>query len=150
MVPEDLAVQFRDRHGKIGKGGVVVVFEGEACGWVDCLRNPEHWRIGAIAVDEDGRKWVASGVQGHEDDSASSWEPYEQVRRRGRPSTGQAKSGAERMAARRERLRQEGRVEITAFVSVEVAQRLDEYLKFKDQTKDETVDRALRAFFRKR
>jgi hypothetical protein len=73
-----------------------------------------------------------------------------QPKKRGRPVTGTAKTAAERMAARRERLRQEGRVEITAFVSVEVAQRLDEYLKFKDQTKDETVDRALRAFFRKR
>lgn len=73
-----------------------------------------------------------------------------QPKKRGRPATGKAKTGAERMAARRERLREEGRVEITAFVSVETAQRLDEYLKFKDVTKDETVDRALKAFFRKR
>lgn len=83
-------------------------------------------------------------------EDTSTLDMLPQPKKRGRPSTGKAKTGAERMAARRERLREEGRVEITAFVSVETAQRLDEYLKFKDQTKDETVDRALKAFFRKR
>jgi hypothetical protein len=61
--------------GYEGRGGVVIVFDGEAGGWVDRLRNPEHWRIGTLAVDEDGRIWVASGVQRGQDDTASRWDP---------------------------------------------------------------------------
>jgi hypothetical protein len=74
MVPEDLAAQFRERVGKVGAGGVVVLFDGVCCSWVNCLRNPEHWRIGALAVAEDGRKWKAVGrVRANGDDAASVW-----------------------------------------------------------------------------
>lgn len=74
----DVAQQWRVSKGYEGRGGVVVVFDGVAGGWVDCLRNPEHWRIGAYAVDESGNVWLASGVQVTEDDSAQSWKPVEQ------------------------------------------------------------------------
>lgn len=72
------------------------------------------------------------------------------VRRRGRPASGEAKSGAERMRARRERLKAEGMVELSVHIPVDVMSRLDEFLKFKDETKEHVVERALRAFLRKR
>jgi hypothetical protein len=79
MDVRDIAQQWRVRMGYEGRGGVVVVFDGVAGAWVDCLRNPEHWRIGAVAVDEGGRMWVAGGVQVSDDDSASCWEPARTV-----------------------------------------------------------------------
>lgn len=71
-------------------------------------------------------------------------------RGKGRPPKEGALSGAERMRQYRERLKAEGKVELTVHVSAEVFARLDEFLKFKDETKDHVVDRALKAFLRKR
>ncbi len=42
----DDARRYRERDALVGKGGVVVFFEGEVQGWVNQLRNPEHWRPG--------------------------------------------------------------------------------------------------------
>lgn len=35
------------------------------------LRNPEHWRPGCIAVDEQGRTWTT--IAGSERDGALMW-----------------------------------------------------------------------------
>lgn len=126
MVPEDIAAKFRDDHGYSGRGGVVVVFLGEACGWVDKLRNPEHWLVGAIAVDEEGNKWRAVG-RTSSDDSASAWELIRPVR--GRPPTGQAKDGAARQRAYRERKAAEGKTSLTFMVDAEVADALALYVQ---------------------
>ncbi|GGY21302.1 hypothetical protein [Pseudoduganella dura] len=71
-------------------------------------------------------------------------------RQRGRPVTGTAMTAAERQAARRQRLREAGHVELTVSIPADLAARLDEFLKFKDETKDHAVTRALQAFLRKR
>lgn len=49
-------------------------------------------------------------------------------RRRGRPRSGNALSGAARQAAYRERQKQTGREEVTAFLSVDVADALRSYV----------------------
>ncbi|MGI4720992.1 MAG: hypothetical protein ACRYF6_21690 [Janthinobacterium lividum] len=69
----DTATQWRKQHGYIGKGGVIVIFDGDAQGWMDRLRNPEHWRPGCIAVDELGHSWTA--VNGNDQDGAKAWLP---------------------------------------------------------------------------
>lgn len=39
-----LAQRWRQKHGYDGRGGVVVVFDGVVQGWVNEIRNPEHWQ----------------------------------------------------------------------------------------------------------
>lgn len=51
---QELARQWRDQHGYSGRGGVVVVYQGEVSGWVDRLRDPGSWQPGCVAVDEGG------------------------------------------------------------------------------------------------
>ncbi|MDG0024958.1 hypothetical protein [Trinickia sp. Y13] len=46
------ARRYREQEGLVGKGGVVVFFHGEIRGWVNRLRNPEHWQPAGIEVDE--------------------------------------------------------------------------------------------------
>ena len=72
---EDLqtAQEWRACRGYTGRGGVVVVFDGIAQGWVNELRNPEAWRPGCVAVDEIGSSWLAIG--GNDQDGASNWMP---------------------------------------------------------------------------
>jgi hypothetical protein len=48
-----------------------VLFDGEVQGWVNTLRNPDHWQPGCIAVDEDGRTWTT--IAGNERDGALTW-----------------------------------------------------------------------------
>ncbi|MEM5403929.1 MULTISPECIES: hypothetical protein [Paraburkholderia] len=55
----DDARRYREQEALVGKGGVVVFFQGEVQGWVNQLRNPEHWQPGCIAVDEQGAIWNA-------------------------------------------------------------------------------------------
>lgn len=72
---EDLetAHVWREKNGYIAKGGVIVIFNGLAQGWVRELRNPETWRPGCIAVDEAGHSWIAVG--GNDQCGASKWMP---------------------------------------------------------------------------
>jgi len=66
-------------------------------------------------------------------------------RRRGRPdSVDGAATGAERQAARRRRLREEGKGVLTVEVSLDVIAALDAFVKFKDVNKGDVVDRILR------
>jgi len=69
----EAAQEWRVRHNYIGRGGVIVVFDGVVQGWVDELRNPEAWRPGCMAVDETGRSWVAIG--GNDQHGALTWMP---------------------------------------------------------------------------
>jgi len=69
----DAAQQWRVKFGYVGRGGVIVLFDGDAQGWVNELRNPEHWRPGCVAVDEVGCSWIAVG--GNERDGAKAWMP---------------------------------------------------------------------------
>lgn len=75
------------------------------------------------------------------------------TRRRGRPvSVAGAATAAERQAARRDRLRNEaGKGVLTVEVSLDVIAALDAFVKFKDVTKGDVVDRILRgSLLRKR
>jgi hypothetical protein len=66
-------------------------------------------------------------------------------RGRGRPLSGKpASTAAERQAARRDRLRDEGKGVLTVEVSLDVIAALDAFVQFKDVTKGEVVDRILR------
>ncbi|WP_321853790.1 hypothetical protein [Burkholderia cenocepacia] len=67
----DDARRYREQEELDGKGGVVVFFQGEVQAWVNQLRNPEHWRPGCIAVDEQGRTWTT--IAGSERDGALMW-----------------------------------------------------------------------------
>lgn len=65
------AMKWRKKYELIGKGGVIVFFDGELNGWVDCLRDPHHWRVGVIAIDEAGNRFVTVG--GDEMNGAKAW-----------------------------------------------------------------------------
>lgn len=65
-------------------------------------------------------------------------------RQRGRPATGVALTAAERQAARRRRLANEGKATLTVEVSREVIEALDKFVQFKDEAKGSVVDRVLR------
>ena len=67
----DDARRYREQEALAGKGGVVVFFQGEVQGWVNQLRNPEHWQPGCIAVDEQGQMWTT--IAGSERDGALMW-----------------------------------------------------------------------------
>ncbi len=67
------ALVWSAQNGYIGRGGVIVIFDGLPQGWVNELRNPETWRPGCIAVDETGHSWIAVG--GNDQDGASKWMP---------------------------------------------------------------------------
>lgn len=67
------AICWRKDYGYVGRAGVVIVSEGLAQGWVNELRNPEHWQPGCVAVDESGLTWKAVG--GNAQDGAVSWRP---------------------------------------------------------------------------
>jgi hypothetical protein len=71
MSPFDIALQWRKETGRVGHGGVVVLFNGKVQGWVNTLRNPDHWQPGCIAVDEEGRTWTT--IAGNERDGALMW-----------------------------------------------------------------------------
>lgn len=50
----DNARSYREQEALVGKGGVVVFYQGEVQGWSSQLRNADHWRPGCGAVDEQG------------------------------------------------------------------------------------------------
>jgi hypothetical protein len=70
---EHLAREWREKWGYIGRGGVIVISEGEVQSWVNKLRNPEHWIPGCIAIDEAGNSWMT--VAGNEQNGALVWLP---------------------------------------------------------------------------
>jgi len=67
-------------------------------------------------------------------------------KRRGRPPTGQAMSSAERKAAQRQRLLDEGKASLTVNVSLEVIEALRKHVQFKDEDQGDAVDRILRSY----
>lgn len=70
---EEIARIWREKWGYVGRGGVVVIYEGVPQSWVNVLRDPEHWQPGCIAIDEEGRSWMT--VAGNEHDGALKWLP---------------------------------------------------------------------------
>lgn len=62
------ARRWRTTWGYEGRGGVVILFDGEVQSWVNELRNPEDWQPGCIAIDETGKSWTA--IAGNADQGA--------------------------------------------------------------------------------
>lgn len=54
------------------QAGVVLIWCCQAYAWKDQLRDPQHERPGAIAVDNVGSVFVATG--GNDYDGARQWE----------------------------------------------------------------------------
>jgi hypothetical protein len=77
MSAQGAARQWREKNGYVGRGGVVVLFNGEVQGWVNELRNPDHWRPGCIAIDELGRSWTT--IAGTERHGALMWLPNDPI-----------------------------------------------------------------------
>lgn len=77
MTYKELVYHWRDQHGYTGRGGVVVVYHGEVCGWMDRLRNPESWQPGCVAIDEDGRTWQT--IAGNDYAGALMWLPLDHI-----------------------------------------------------------------------
>ncbi|HGL4257942.1 MULTISPECIES: hypothetical protein [Burkholderia cepacia complex] len=73
----DNAHRYREQEALVGKGGVVVFYQGEVQGWSSQLRNADHWRPGCIAVDEQGRTWTT--IAGSEHDGALMWLPNHEL-----------------------------------------------------------------------
>lgn len=68
-----LAATWRQENGYANENGVIVISCGQVQGWVDRLRNPDHWQPGCIAVNEVGEVFIATG--GNIDAGAECWEP---------------------------------------------------------------------------
>ena len=69
-----IANKWRVQKDMSGKGGVIVLYHNDVQGWVNELRNPEHWRPGCIAVDEHGDQWEA--IDGNDYDGAKEWKSF--------------------------------------------------------------------------
>lgn len=67
------ATEYRSRWETPAGGLIVFNNDGDACGWTNKLRDPQHWEPGCIAMDESGNRWKATG--GNNYDGATSWEP---------------------------------------------------------------------------
>ena len=61
---------FRQLYKKTG--GYVILFKGKPVAWKRFLDLPSDWEPGCIALDEDGKHWVAKG--GSALDGADRWE----------------------------------------------------------------------------
>jgi hypothetical protein len=66
------------------RGGVVLIWQGEACGWMNSLRDPHKERPGTYAVDEADHIFLAEG--GDDYNGAKCWVATD--------LTGQSKAGA--------------------------------------------------------
>jgi hypothetical protein len=76
--PFDTANRWHQANGYVGRGGVVVIFNGDVQSWGNSLRNPDHWQPGCVAVDEDGRTWTS--IAGNERNGALMWLPNDELR----------------------------------------------------------------------
>lgn len=66
-------------------------------------------------------------------------------KRRGRPASGNAMSAAERKRLQRQRAAEAGRGSLTVMLPLDLLQGLDDFVKFKDITKDSVIEKLLRA-----
>lgn len=67
-------------------------------------------------------------------------------KRRGRPASPDTPTAAERKAAHRQKLAEEGKGEISLILSLDVIDALGKHVQFKDEGKGEAADRILRAY----
>lgn len=65
-------------------------------------------------------------------------------RSKGRPRSGAALTSAQRQKARRERLRASGVGALTVELPLDVIEALNEFMRFKDVTQDQVIERLIR------
>ena len=65
-----VALKYRQEQQQ--PGGVVLVWAGQVYGWKNELRDPQHERPGALALDADGG--ILEAVGGNDQDGARAWE----------------------------------------------------------------------------
>ncbi|MDO8706027.1 MAG: hypothetical protein Q7J84_13880 [Sulfuricaulis sp.] len=58
-------------------GGVVVLYGGDVAGWMNELRNPDHFEPGCVTVDACGNEYEAVG--GNSRDGANAWQPIKRA-----------------------------------------------------------------------
>jgi len=68
---QEMAIEWRKIQGYLDKGGVVIICDSEVQGWVNELRNPDHWVPRSLAIDIDGNCWIARG--GDDQNGADTW-----------------------------------------------------------------------------
>ena len=71
MTEFSIAQTWRKQNGYVGKGGFVVLWDGEVQSWCNELRDPGHWQPGCIAVNEKGGCWRS--IFGNEETGALMW-----------------------------------------------------------------------------
>ncbi|WP_445439432.1 antirestriction protein ArdR [Citrobacter portucalensis] len=71
MQYEKIANTWRIANEEHAQSGVVLIWKGEVYGWKNCLRDAQHERPGAIAVDVTGNVFIAEG--GNDYDGAKVW-----------------------------------------------------------------------------
>ncbi|HFF9520128.1 TPA: antirestriction protein ArdR [Serratia marcescens] len=67
----EIANKWREQNEEHAGDGVVLIWAGEVYGWKNCLRDAQHERPGAIAVDADAHVFIAEG--GNDYDGAKRW-----------------------------------------------------------------------------
>ncbi|EBW7114446.1 antirestriction protein ArdR [Salmonella enterica subsp. enterica serovar Telelkebir] len=65
-----MAAAWREQNPE-HEGGIVMIQNGQAYGWKNSLRDPQHECPGSIAVDADGHLFIAEG--GNDYDGAKCW-----------------------------------------------------------------------------
>lgn len=63
------------------QGGVVLIWEGEAYGWKNSLRDATHERPGVHAVDANEHIFIAEG--GNDYDGAKAWVVFDATHQEG-------------------------------------------------------------------
>tara|TARA_R110002072_G_scaffold298960_1_gene473677 strand:- start:579 stop:815 length:237 start_codon:yes stop_codon:yes gene_type:complete len=64
-----IAEKYRSKTGRTC--GVVLIFNGEVYGWKNELRDPQCEQPGAVAVDDSGNLWTATGGDSY--NGAKQW-----------------------------------------------------------------------------
>ena len=72
---QKIASRWRKNNGYADKDGVIIVFKNKVQGWVNALRDPQHWQPGCLAIDNSGNQWIAVG--GNDYDGAAEWQPVD-------------------------------------------------------------------------
>jgi hypothetical protein len=70
-----MAKRWRKHNGYTDKGGVVIIHKRKVQGWVNELRDPQHWCPGCLAIDTADNQWRAVG--GNDYDGAAEWQPID-------------------------------------------------------------------------
>lgn len=72
-----IAQRWRKNNGYADKSGVIIIFKNTVQGWVNELRDPQHWCPGCLAIDTDGNQWRAVG--GNDYDGAAEWQAIDSI-----------------------------------------------------------------------